>query len=465
MATSKGANTYNRLNWEDADFPVLCQTCLGDNPYIRMTKERFGKECKICSRPFTVFRWCPGSRMRFKKTEVCQTCSKQKNVCQTCLLDLEYGLPVQVRDYAMNLKDEIPKSEVNREYYSQNMEREIANAEGSQPYGALAKAQTPSDLLMKLARTTPYYKRNRPHICSFWVKGECKRGEECPYRHEKPTDPDDPLADQNIKDRYYGANDPVADKLLRRASAMPKLEPPEDKTITTLYVGNLGEKITEKELKDHFYQYGEIRSVTLLNKQQCAFIQFTTRQSAEMAAEKAFNKLILSGRRLTIKWGRSQAKLSTGGSKEVENKNLEPVPGLPEALPPPPEELANNYFNLPPTPTILPTAGALPPAPPLPPYPPPMTMIGGPPPLGMGFAMPPPPPPLQFIRPRPTTLPPPGIMPPGLRPPGSYPPPPGQSSAPSSGSSEETISPPKPVIHYPSQDPQRMGSTGAPVKS
>ena len=46
----------------------------------------------------------------------------------------------------------------------------------------MGKAQAPSDLLMKLARTTPYYKRNRPHICSFWVKGECTRGEECPYR-------------------------------------------------------------------------------------------------------------------------------------------------------------------------------------------------------------------------------------------------------------------------------------------
>lgn len=54
-------------------------------------KEKYGKECKICARPFTVFRWCPGARMRFKKTEVCQTCSKLKNVCQTCLLDLEYG--------------------------------------------------------------------------------------------------------------------------------------------------------------------------------------------------------------------------------------------------------------------------------------------------------------------------------------------------------------------------------------
>ena len=29
-----------------------------------------GKECKICTRPFTIFRWCPGAKMRFKKTEV-----------------------------------------------------------------------------------------------------------------------------------------------------------------------------------------------------------------------------------------------------------------------------------------------------------------------------------------------------------------------------------------------------------
>ena len=43
-----------------------------------------------------------------------------------------------------------------------------------------------------------------------------QRGEECPYRHEKPTDPDDPLADQNIKDRYYGVDDPVAAKLMEQ---------------------------------------------------------------------------------------------------------------------------------------------------------------------------------------------------------------------------------------------------------
>ena len=96
MAISKTTNSYNRYNWESSDFPILCPTCMGSIPYLRMLKERFGKECKICSRPFTIFRWCPGPRMRYKKTEICQTCSKLKNVCQTCLLNMEYGLPVQV---------------------------------------------------------------------------------------------------------------------------------------------------------------------------------------------------------------------------------------------------------------------------------------------------------------------------------------------------------------------------------
>ncbi|KAK7506347.1 hypothetical protein BaRGS_00002459 [Batillaria attramentaria] len=437
MATAKGANTYNRQNWEDSEFPILCQTCLGDNPYIRMTKEKYGKECKTCARPFTVFRWCPGARMRFKKTEVCQTCSKLRNVCQTCLLDLEYGLPVQVRDQALKVQDSMPKSDVNKEYYTQNMEREIANSDGISPVGALAgKAQAPSDMLLKLARTTPYYKRNRPHICSFWVKGECKRGEECPYRHEKPTDPDDPLADQNIKDRFYGINDPVAEKLLNRYNSMPKLEPPEDKTVTTLYVGNLGDKVGEKELRDHFYQFGEIRSVNIVSKQQCAFVQFTTRGAAETAAEKSFNKLIINGRRLNIKWGRSQGQQANPRKEHMEgDMSLEPVPGLPGALPLPPEELSNNYFNL----SGGPPAG-------MPPLPPRGMLPRGPPPMGPPppFGMPPrgPPPPGMRLPP-----PPPGVMP--IRPPPGLPPrPPGPG-----------------IVHYPSQDPTRMGAVTSTSKS
>lgn len=51
-----------------------------------------------------------------------------------------------------------------------------------------------------------------------------------------------------MRDRYYGTNDPVANKLLNRAKAMPKLTPPEDVTVTTLYLGNLG---TDNKLLVH----------------------------------------------------------------------------------------------------------------------------------------------------------------------------------------------------------------------
>lgn len=42
-----------------------------------------------------------------------------------CLVCFIPGLPIQVRDAGLSLKDEMPKSDVNKEYYTQNMEREV----------------------------------------------------------------------------------------------------------------------------------------------------------------------------------------------------------------------------------------------------------------------------------------------------------------------------------------------------
>lgn len=35
------------------------------------------------------------------------------------------GLPTQVRDAALNVKDDLPRSEVNKEYFAQNMDNEV----------------------------------------------------------------------------------------------------------------------------------------------------------------------------------------------------------------------------------------------------------------------------------------------------------------------------------------------------
>eukprot|EP00243_Klebsormidium_subtile_P002690 TRINITY_DN15466_c0_g1_i1.p1 TRINITY_DN15466_c0_g1~~TRINITY_DN15466_c0_g1_i1.p1 ORF type:complete len:497 (+),score=67.99 TRINITY_DN15466_c0_g1_i1:164-1654(+) len=299
---ARGLRDEKEDGWERSDFPILCESCLGDNPYVRMTKAEFDKECKICTRPFTVFRWRPGRDARYKKTEICQTCSKLKNVCQTCLLDLEYGLPVEVRDKALGLAgDSMPQSDVNREFFAEQHEKATkAGLDFESSYGKVR----PNDTILKLQRTTPYYKRNRAHICSFFVRGECTRGAECPFRHEMPTT--GPLAQQNIKDRYYGVNDPVAAKLLERASQMPSLVPPEDEQITTLYVGGLDDRITEADLKDQFYSYGEIKSIRVVASRGCAFVTFTEREAAEKAAENVANKLVVRGLRLKLMWGRPQ---------------------------------------------------------------------------------------------------------------------------------------------------------------
>ena len=146
----------------------------------------------------------------------------------------------------------------------------------------------------------------------------------------------------------------MADKLLKWASTMPCLDPPEDKIITTLYAGGLGDTITETDLKNHFYQFGEIRTITVVQRQQCAFIQFSTRQAAEVAAKKSFNKSVVNGCKLKVKWGRSQA--ARGKEKEKDGTTdtgikLEPVSGLPGALPPAAaaEGASANYFNLSPS--------------------------------------------------------------------------------------------------------------------
>ncbi|KAI8059176.1 hypothetical protein BC940DRAFT_314206 [Gongronella butleri] len=300
----------NKQGWEDSEFPIVCETCLGDNPYVRMSKIPYGKECKTCNRPFTVFRWQPGTNARFKKTEICQNCAKIKNVCQTCVLDLQYGLPVQVRDQALGIKADAPSTDINRQYHAQNLHHQVESGllDPHAPNSAYAQVGN-QDILQQLTRRGPNFERNRAHICSFFVKGECKRGASCPYRHELPnTDKD--LAKQNIRDRYMGVNDPVAKKMLNRVKDVkPGLTPPEDQTITTLFVTGVDPSISKEDIQNYFYAFGEITSIIVVHKSKCAFVNYASRQSAELAAEKiAEIGVTLKDKKLKVTWGKPKPK-------------------------------------------------------------------------------------------------------------------------------------------------------------
>eukprot|EP00922_Rhytidocystis_sp_ex-Travisia-forbesii_P004768 GHVS01007001.1.p1 GENE.GHVS01007001.1~~GHVS01007001.1.p1 ORF type:complete len:413 (-),score=57.24 GHVS01007001.1:96-1235(-) len=376
MASEKSgfrtASDANLHTHEKGDFPVLCETCLGDSPYVRMTREASGKECKICNRPYAVFRWKPGPKARFKQTIICQTCAKLKNVCQTCLFDLEYGLPVQVRDKYLAdqaQKFDLPESHVNKNYLANQLDK-MAEAK-ELPYG---KAPAPNPILERLARHSPYYRRNRPRVCSFWQRGACSRGQSCPFLHQE-EEHDPTLAKQNIKDRYVGQDDPVADKIVRRAETTSQLQPPEDRSIMTLFVGNLTDpEITETDIRSHFYTFGDIRSIKVNPRQACAFVTFTTRKAAEEAMEALQGQLIVRGCLARLLWGRQQFSGVAAALSQHHDDQYEYAEDTHDALA---------------TAAASRSAGAAPSG-----FPPPPTFAGfapPPPPLPPGFRPPPPP--------------------------------------------------------------------------
>lgn len=325
----------SKKEWEDTEFPLVCETCLGDNPYIRMTKEPHGKACKICETPFTVFAWQAGTRGRLKRVEICRSCARAKNVCQVCIYDLQYGLPVQVRDRILAEEGTagggggaaaamaVPQSDANRSWHSAQVQRSIEQGTAGAVPGARAHLK-----LRSMARMEPRYERNLPKLCSFFAKGECDRGSTCPFRHEMPRDRNDPLSKQNTKDRFYGTADPVAEKMMGRQKALQRKRAEEaaargggagdERAVSTLYVrySDRGEggttlppapPLTEADVRDRFYSYGEIASVRIPGAGgggQAAFVEYTTADATELAIASTNRTSMGNGRQIYVSWAR-----------------------------------------------------------------------------------------------------------------------------------------------------------------
>jgi hypothetical protein len=97
----------------------------------------------------------------------------------------------------------MPVSDVNRQYA---MSRASAAMEegGVVPYASAATlAPAAHAALLAMGRARASYQRNAAKLCSFFARGECNRGSECPYLHEMPRERDDPLAKQAYKDGLF----------------------------------------------------------------------------------------------------------------------------------------------------------------------------------------------------------------------------------------------------------------------
>ncbi|RDW66858.1 hypothetical protein BP5796_09607 [Coleophoma crateriformis] len=304
--TSQIKQDLNRSGYETTDFPSICENCLPENPFVQMLKEDRGAECKLCTRPFTIFKWKPDRTSRSKTTGICLTCARLKNCCQCCMLDLSFGLPIVVRDAALKMIAPGPQSAVNREFYAQNHEKEIEGGAGLEEYEKTDEKAR--ELLRRLANSKPYFRKQKPIESA---DGEVDEARNSPALGGGPG----PI---RTRDSRGGAARGAAGRGGRggarggrafpSAAQLPPgprdILPPADRTITSLFVTGIEDDLPEYKIRDFFTAYGKLRSLVCSHMSHCAFINYSTREGAEAAAEALQGRAVIAGCPLRVQWGK-----------------------------------------------------------------------------------------------------------------------------------------------------------------
>ncbi|KAI0020027.1 RNA recognition domain-containing protein [Xylariomycetidae sp. FL0641] len=294
----------NRSGWESTDFPSVCENCLPPNPYVKMLKEDYGAECKICTRPFTIFAW-PADRAhgRKKRTNICLTCARMKNCCQCCMLDLQFGLPIQLRDAALKMVAPGPSSEINREYYAQNNEKAIEEGRGTEEYDkADEKAR---ELLRRLANSKPYFRKGRTiedGSAASDAAGSSAGGS--PAVGAGVGGPG-PIRTRDSRAAAAAGAKPGRRPFPNAAQLPPGPKdylPPADKSIMSLFVTGVEDDLPEHKIRAFFQEHGKIKSIVCSHMTHCAFINYETREGAERAADACKGRAVIAGCPLRVRW-------------------------------------------------------------------------------------------------------------------------------------------------------------------
>jgi pre-mRNA-splicing factor RBM22/SLT11 len=302
----------NRSGWETTDFPSVCERCLPDNPYVQMLKEDYGAECKICSRPFTVFRWKADRTARQKRTNICLTCARLKNCCQCCMLDLSFGLSIPVRDAALKMIAPGPTSEVNKQYYAQEHEKEIEEGRGAlEAYNK--QDEKARELLRKLARSEPYRRKDLDDAEPSGQKA-------LPASSGDGGHTPGPIRTRDSRGPR-GAGGQRGGRP-NRAAVGPSPEdilPPSDPNIASLFVTGVEDDLPEHEIRTYFSQHGTLRSVVVSHRSHCGYINFQTRKGAEAAAAACQGKAVIAGCPVRVRWGKPRKLDSMDTEERMQN--------------------------------------------------------------------------------------------------------------------------------------------------
>jgi pre-mRNA-splicing factor RBM22/SLT11 len=221
------------------------------------------------------------------------------------MLDLSFGLPIVVRDAALKMVAPGPQSDVNRQFYAQEHEKEIEEGRGA--VEAYEKTDEKArELLKRLAQSEPYHKKQRRLEAEGdggqkalpvpgGSSGEASTGGHMPGPI-RTRDTRGPISGRGGMRQGCGGAPPA-----------PRPEdwlPPKDPNVSSLFVTGVEDDLPEHEIRTHFAQYGQLRSVVCSHRAHCAYINYVKREDAELAAETLKGKSVIKGCPIKVTWGK-----------------------------------------------------------------------------------------------------------------------------------------------------------------
>jgi len=229
------------------------------------------------------------------------------------MLDLSFGLPLSVRDAALKMVAPGPNSEINREYYAQEHEKEIEEGRGAIE-GYEKTDEKARDLLRRLANSQPYYKRQRQP-----ESGETEKQAEQKQIGYGPGP--GPVRTSEAKKAAMTGTLPRKGPRHIAGARPPQPEdwlPPQDPNVVSLFVTGVEDDLPEHAIRTFFTQFGQLRSLVCSHRSHCAFINYATREAAERAAAECQGKAIIQGCPLRVRWGKPKPLDNTDREQRLE---------------------------------------------------------------------------------------------------------------------------------------------------
>lgn len=226
------------------------------------------------------------------------------------MLDLSFGLPINVRDTALKMIAPGPTSDVNREYFAQNNEKLIEEGKaGTEEYEKTDdKAR---ELLRRLANSKPYFRKGRTvdesELAGARVAGDPAVGAGVGGPGPIRTRDSRAAAAAGARPGGRGRGRPAFPSVAQLPPSPKDWLPPDDPNIMSLFVTGVEDDLPEHKIRDFFKVYGKIKSLVCSHMSHCAFVNYETREAAEKAAAACQGRAVIAGCPLRIRWGQPKA--------------------------------------------------------------------------------------------------------------------------------------------------------------